>query len=283
MNLIEYLQNQNPQNSKSSLKEMLAKGRVLVNGKVEKAYNYQVKEGDKVEFGQKSKINKPQHQDFDGMMSILHEDKDIIVIYKKEGLLSIGTDADKENTAYHKLNMYVKSKGYNRHIYVVHRLDCKTSGVMMFAKSEQARDILRSRWKELVSDRRYYALVEGAPKQDEGTIESFLSEDKMLKMYSSDFDNGGKKAVTNYRVVQRGKNYSLLELKLDTGRKNQIRVHLQQLGCPIAGDSKYGAQTDPLNRLCLHAKNLEFVHPITGKEMKFEYPYPNGFNKCVYL
>ncbi|MBR4214821.1 MAG: RNA pseudouridine synthase, partial [Bacteroidales bacterium] len=214
-------------------------------------------------------------------LNILYEDNDVIVVNKREGLLSVGTDKDKENTAYHFINQHVRRQGRGKHIFVVHRLDRKTSGVMMFAKSLRARDMLRNDWNNMVVERSYFAVVEGIPPKKRDTIKSYLTEDKMLKIHSSWINNGGDFAVTTYEVLKSNDKFSLVKLNLDTGRKNQIRVHMSEIGCPVAGDAKYGAKTDPIRRVCLHAATLAFRHPSTGKLMKFEVPVPAGFYKVV--
>lgn len=152
---------------------------------------------------------------------------------------------------------------------------------MMFAKSLRARDMLRNDWNNMVVERSYFAVVEGIPPKKRDTIKSYLTEDKMLKIHSSWINNGGDFAVTNYEVLNSNDQFSLVKLNLDTGRKNQIRVQMSEIGCPVAGDAKYGAKTDPIHRVCLHAATLAFRHPATGKIMKFEVPVPAGFYKVV--
>ena len=265
--------------SKTSIREILKSGRVTINDRGTTQFNQKIVPGDVVKILPRPK--KQQGAIKTDNLTILYEDNHIIVINKKEGLLSVGTAGDKENTAYHILNQYVKQQGYGRHIYVIHRLDRKTSGVMMFAKTSQARDVLRQNWHDIVVERSYYAVAEGKVEKQSGEIMSWLTEDKMLKIHSSPIDNGGVKAITNYKVIQQNDNYSLLKLNLETGRKNQIRVHLQSIGHSVAGDLKYDAQTNPAKRVCLHAATLTFNHPITKKELKFEVPVPNVFFKLT--
>ena len=163
--------------------------------------------------------------------------------------------------------------------HVVHRLDRDTSGLLVYAKTIEAEQILEHNWSRIVTDRRYVALVSGEMRQKEGVVESWLKDNKAYITYSSPTDNGGKFARTHYRTLRRSPNYSLVELKLDTGRKNQIRVHLQDLGCPVCGDIKYGNGDDPIGRLCLHAFRLDFYHPITREPLHFETPVPKAFSK----
>ncbi len=266
--------------SKTKVREMLKSGRVVAGGIATSAFDFPVKRGMEIRVLPKPRLMKEGGIN-NSQVDILYEDYDVIVINKKEGLLSVGTDGDKENTAYHIVNMHVKKQGRNHHIYVVHRLDRKTSGVMMFAKSMASRDILRNNWSEMVTERSYYAVVEGVPQYRKDSIKSYLTEDKMLKIHSSFINNGGQMAVTNYEVLQNNDEYSLVKCNLDTGRKNQIRVQMSAIGHPVAGDAKYDAKTNPLKRVCLHAATLQFKHPKTGKQMKFEVPVPNGFFKVV--
>lgn len=278
--LLEILFSKLNDRSKTKVREILKSGRVVVNGLSTTAFDLPVKRGDAIrilprpKLLQKGEFNNPN-------IDIIYEDYDVIVINKREGLLSVGTAGDKENTAYHHINMYVHKQGRGHHIYVVHRLDRKTSGVMMFAKSMAARDALRSNWNNMVIERSYYAVVEGVPQYRKDSIKSYLTEDKMLKIHSSFINNGGQMAVTSYEVLQDNGDYALCKLNLDTGRKNQIRVQMSAIGHPVAGDAKYDAQTNPLKRVCLHAATLQFIHPKTGKLMKFEVPVPGGFFKIV--
>ncbi len=278
--LLELLLEKINDRSKTKVREMLKSGRVVAGGIATSAFDFPVKRGMEIRILPKPKLMK-EGGISSSQLDVLYEDYDVIVINKKEGLLSVGTNADKENTAYHIVNMHVKKGGRNHHIYVVHRLDRKTSGVMMFAKSMASRDILRNNWSEMVTERSYYAVVEGVPQYKRDTIKSYLTEDKMLKIHSSFINNGGQMAVTNYEVLQSNDEYSLVKCNLDTGRKNQIRVQMSAIGHPVAGDAKYDAKTNPLKRVCLHAATLQFKHPKTGKLMKFEVPVPNGFFKIV--
>lgn len=197
-----------------------------------------------------------------------------------QGLLSVSSERQKERTAYHILNEYVqRSNGRGSNVYIVHRLDRDTSGLMMFAKDEKTQRTLRDNWHEIVTDRRYVAVVTGEMEKNAGCVISWLT-DRTLYVYSSPTDDGGQKAITHYRTIKRANGYSLVELDLETGRKNQIRVHMQDLGHPIIGDGRYGIEdVNPIGRLALHAFKLCFYHPVTGELMKFETPYPNEFKK----
>ena len=210
------------------------------------------------------------------MLKILYEDAYIIVVEKKEGLLSVATEKQKERTAQHILNEYVKRQHRSNRIFVVHRLDRETSGIMMYAKDEQTQHTLRDNWHDIVYDRRYVAVVAGSMEKDEDTVSSWLT-DRKLYVSSSDVDDGGKFSVTHYRTIKRANGYSLVELQLETGRKNQIRAHMQTLGHPVIGDIRYGCEANSLGRLALHAFKLCFYHPITHEKMVFETPYPSVF------
>ena len=208
---------------------------------------------------------------------ILFEDPYLIVINKEAGMLSIATAKEKLLTTYSILSAHVKKEDPTNRIFVVHRLDRDTSGVMMFAKSEKVQEIMQKEWQEAVIRRSYIAVVEGFVEKDEDTIRSFLKENKMLIMYSTKVPGEGDEAITHYKVLKRSEEFSLLEVELETGRKNQIRVHMKELGHPVAGDKKYGSKHNPLRRTCLHANILAFKHPITGEELSFETPPPHRF------
>ncbi|MCX5870726.1 MAG: RluA family pseudouridine synthase [Deltaproteobacteria bacterium] len=213
-------------------------------------------------------------------LTIIYEDEDIIVIDKPSGLLTIATENEKRKTAFYLLSSYLKerTKSTQARIFIVHRLDQGTSGLLVFAKNEAAKQILQDQWEH--ADKRYSAIVEGVPREKEGQITSMLAESKALRVYTvRDNSEEGKEAKTNYKVVKGNDTYTLLDITLVTGRKNQIRVHMADLGHPIAGDKKYGAKTNPLRRLALHAYYLSFPHPtIPEKRMEFETKIPGKFH-----
>lgn len=216
-------------------------------------------------------------------LEILHEDADVIVINKPPGLLTIASETEKVKTAYYRLTAYVnkqaKEKGstVKERVFIVHRLDQGTSGLLVFARNEAAKRALQASWNE--AEKRYGVIVEGVPLDKKGRVESYLYESKALRVYSRSVDDGeGKYAVTDYEVVKEGGEYALLDITLKSGRKNQIRVHMADMGHPVAGDKKYGATSDPLGRLGLHAYYLAFSHPVTGKRMEFTLALPPRFN-----
>lgn len=263
---------------RTDIKRWLKFGHIMVNGVVEHAFDFAVNPGDVVDIN----LTRPFVVFKHPRMSIVYEDPDIIVINKGYGLLSVGTQSHKkEENAYDLLKKYVKEIDPRNKIYVVHRLDRDTSGLMMFTKTEEAQQVLRHNWNNMVIDRLYVALVEGIMEEDSGVIRSRLMENSEFMVYSTPSHVDGKLAVTRYKVLRRGNGCSLVEFSLDTGRKNQIRVHCKDLGHPIVGDRKYGASKSPINRLALHARSLRFAHPITRQDMRFELPIPTRFSGVV--
>lgn len=213
-------------------------------------------------------------------LTILYEDQDIIVVDKVSGLLTVSTDRTKDNTAYFRINNYMRKgnpKSRNR-VFIVHRLDRDTSGVLVFAKDEKAKRFLQDNWHDF--DKRYLAVVHGHIKPETDTISSYLAENSIFKVYSTDDPAKGKLAKTKYTLLQESKDFSLLEVELLTGRKNQIRVHLADRKCPVAGDKKYGKK-EGIKRLCLHSVSLSFLHPYTKEEMSFSTKMPSYFKTLM--
>ncbi|MBM7569732.1 RluA family pseudouridine synthase [Aquibacillus albus] len=261
---------------RNATKSVLARGQVSVNGQTVTAYNYPLQPGHTVTV-LKNKVAK--QRTFNGL-TIVYEDKEILVIDKESGLLSIADDKEKQLTAYRQLTAYVRevNKNRNSRIFVVHRLDRDTSGLMMFAKTEKTKRTLQNDWKHMVTKRTYVALVEGKVTSPSGKVSSWLKESSTNIMYSSPKPNGGQHAVTHYNRKKFNQSFSLMELQLETGRKNQIRVHMADIGHPVVGDKKYGSTMNPVGRLCLHAKVLAFKHPVTGKVLRFESSTPKEFS-----
>lgn len=271
--LMDFLMQKMAGISRNKVKTLLASRVILVDNAIVTQYNFELKPGMKVQMT-RAKNNREFRNP---MLKLVYEDAYIIVVEKKEGLLSVSTERQKERTAQHILNEYVKrSHRFNR-VFVVHRLDRETSGLMMYAKDEKTQNTLRDNWHDIVTDRRYVSIVSGEMEKDYGTIESWLT-DRKLYVSSSPVDDGeGKFAVTHYKTIKRSNGYSLVELELETGRKNQIRVHMSDMGHPVIGDERYGSDCNPLGRLALHAFKLCFYHPVTGELMEFETPYPTAF------
>ncbi len=264
--------------SRSSVKSLLSHRQVSVNSKVTTQFNFSVKAGDVVIISSLKGNSELMHP----KLRIIHEDDSLIVVLKKEGLLTVSTGKGDETTAFSILKNHVKKASNQNRIYVVHRIDRETSGVIVFAKNRETQLALQENWHRIVTRRIYVALVEGKVEKEKDTIVSWLTEnEKSLKIHSSTVDNGGQQAVTHYKVLKRNEKFTLLELQLETGRKNQIRVHLQGIGHPITGDKKYGSSLNPLGRMALHARLIEFIHPDTGKKVCFETSIPSEFLKVV--
>lgn len=254
---------------------LLRRGQVMVNGTVTSQYNAGVKAGDTVAVNFTRPFVVFRHP----RVQMVYEDNDIMVVNKGYGLLSVGRGtAKKELNAYDILKDYLKSKSPANKIFIVHRLDKDTSGLMMFAKNVESKEAMQHNWNNMVLDRKYVAVLEGSLPDDEGEIRSYLGETSQHEVYSSHKPEEGKLAVTHYRVLMRGGGYTLVEFSLTTGRKNQIRVHAsRELGHPIVGDRRYGASKSPIGRLALHARTLNFAHPSTKKLMQFDTPVPKRF------
>lgn len=261
--------------SRNDVKVLLRDKQILVEGRAVTQFNHVLKPEQIVEVRWKKA---PEEQKQRGL-SIVFEDQYLIVIDKQEGVLSIATEKQKDNTAYSTLSAYVKRQNPANRIFVVHRLDRETSGLMIFAKSEKVQKLLQESWNESIEERTYLAVTEGIVEKDEGTIVSYLVESKALIVYSSMNPDVGQKAITHYEVLRRSNKYSLVKFNLETGRKNQIRVHAKDMKHPIVGDAKYGAATSPINRLGLHAWVLSFKHPVTKENLRFETEMPVKFTK----
>lgn len=256
--------------NKKNVKNLLKFKQVLVNGQAISQFDYQLNINDEIIVDKNAGSN--------SSLDIIYEDKELIVINKPAGLLSMAGGNEKEKTAYHLVGEYLKSKNKNARVFIVHRLDKDTSGVLIFAKNEVIKNKLQNNWNEIVYKRGYLAIVEGKLKNKHGTIKNHLDESKTQMVYIS--NNGkGKLAITHYKVLKESRYNSLVEVFLDTGRKNQIRVHMQSLGHSIVGDKKYGATTNPIKRMGLHSHVFAFVHPDTKAKMEFKAVVPDEFKK----
>ena len=275
MELMKYLIVQLPHKNRNNIKTMLKKREVLVAGKVVTQFNHVLQPGQQVEL---TASPAPGARQMKGI-SIVYEDHDLIVVNKNAGLLSMATEKEKTNTVYRMLSNYVKEENPENRIFIVHRLDRETSGLMMFAKSVEMQGLLQESWKQTISDRTYLAIVAGKPDPPQGTFSSYLFESSAFIVYSSQNQAKGQKAVTNYSTMKSNDNYSLLKVNLETGRKNQIRVHMKELGHPVVGDRKYGSEINPIGRLGLHAWVLAFTHPVSGRKLRFETSVPGSFLK----
>ena len=275
--LMQFLLQQLKAKNRDNIKSLLRNRQVWVNGQIVSQFNHELLPGHQVMIKWERTAEGLPGRD----IRLVYEDEYIVVIYKQAGLLSIATGAEKEVTAYSLLSAYVKNQNPGNRIFVVHRLDRDTSGLMLFAKSTNVQSLLQRSWQTSISERTYVAVVNGKVEEPEGTIRSYLYESKSLIMHSTTDPGKGELAITHYRTLKAGKEYTLLEVSLETGKKNQIRVHMQDIGHGIAGDRKYGTGDNPLGRLALHASVLAFLHPITGKPMRFASKIPAAFLKLV--
>jgi 23S rRNA pseudouridine1911/1915/1917 synthase len=258
--------------NRDNFKTLINDGQISVDDEVITWYNHPLLAGQQV----KVSWEKPLKTTYPGV-NIIFEDEYLIVIEKSAGILSISTEKEKEHTAYSTLSRHIKEQDPANKIFVVHRLDRETSGVMIFAKSLEIQEKLQENWNDTIVERTYIAVVEGEIDRPKGTIVSYLRESKALIVYSSKNASEGQKAITHYKVINKNPKYSLLEVNLETGRKNQIRVHMQEIQHSVIGDKKYGSIHSPIKRLGLHAQVLAFTHPITKESMKFETQIPKAF------
>ena len=261
--------------SKTSVKALLSHGQIWVNQQATTQFDTPLHAGDVVTISynrRKVVFNNP-------LLNIIYEDDSVIVVNKREGLLSVSTAKVRERTAFHILSDYLKKSDPRNKLFVLHRLDRDTSGLMMFAKTRAVQEKMQSNWNEMITERTYVAVVEGRPEKNSDLITTQLKENAEARVYV--VAEGGKDAITRYNLLRTNDKYSLLELNLETGRKNQIRAQMEYIGHPIAGDYKYGAETDPTGRLMLHAQRLYFIHPETGEEMRFDTRIPDSFKSLT--
>lgn len=273
--------------SRNNVKSLLVRKQVLVNGCVVTQYNFPLAKDDEVKIAKNpvqggitlkretAQARKTPQAPRRAPLKILLENDDFIAIDKPAGLLSVESDKETE-CAYEYVAEYLRANGKTARPYVLHRIDKETSGVLLFAKNPKIHSMLKMHWNESVTAREYYAVAEGVFEKKEDTVVSYLKENRNNMMYSTQ-DITGQKAITHYAVVKENAQYSLLKVKIDTGRKNQIRVHLQSLAHPVVGDEKYGHTKDPLKRLGLHASRLEFIHPVTKELVEIRSPLPASF------
>ncbi len=270
--LLEFLSETFPDSPKTRIKKLLQSGNVKCNNKIVTLNSFKLSPGNSIEIlshEDKKVLNKAETP-----FLVLYEDKYLIAIEKPAGISTSSTDNSPNIHSILTQFLKKKSKGKVRS-FVVHRLDKEVSGILLFAKSEDIMNILKENWKHV--EKNYYALVEGIPEKPEGTIRSWLVEDKFQKMHSTSQTENAKFSITHYRIKEQLLNLTLLDIQIETGRKNQIRVHLSDIGCPIVGDRKYGASKEFIRRIRLHAYHLSLPHPINGKIIKIESPLPKGF------
>lgn len=274
--LLEFLFSKFPKLSRNAVKSILSGHYVSVNGAPVSQYNLKLSKDDVV-IVSKQRISRKNRQD----LPIIFENEEFIVINKPSGLLTIPSDNEKGRTAYRMVNDYVQQKDKHNRVFVVHRLDEDTSGVLMFAKNPKIKDILQKNWNDIVLERGYYAIVEGKMPKQQDILVNYLAENSLNLMYVTSDKVKGKKCLTQYKVLKSNEKYSLLDVNIDTGRKNQIRVQLGHIGHHVIGDDKYGEPSDPIKRLGLHAYKLKFVHPVTKKIVEFKTDIPKEFSKII--
>ncbi|MDR3058692.1 MAG: RluA family pseudouridine synthase [Prevotella sp.] len=276
--LLDFLIEKQVRKSRNAVKSLLAHKQIKVNGKLVTQFDFELKSGDKVsvmKFDQSRKEKKLKGA------KILFEDDDIIIVDKEAGFLSVSTDKEKSRTVFKALNEYVKKKDKNGRVFVLHRLDREVSGLMIFARNPELQEIFQKNWDAIVINYAYVAVVDGRPNPSNGTVTSWLTENKNFVMMSSPTDNGGLKSITHYKTIKSIGRYSLLSFNLETRRKNQIRVHMQQIGHSIVGDKKYGASNNPIKRIALHAGELTLKHPVTGELLEFKSSVPKNMQMLL--
>ncbi|MBR3951551.1 MAG: RluA family pseudouridine synthase [Bacteroidaceae bacterium] len=263
--------------SRTTVKSYLSHRQVAVNDMPTTQFNTPLHRGDRItiNFSKGYKIFRHRR------LRIIFEDEYLIVIDKGYGLLSMATKNEKTETAYRIISDYVKTNDPEGHIFIVHRLDRDTSGVMIFAKRQRIQELLQRNWNDAVIERKYMAVVEGSLDPEAGEVKSYLKENAALQVYSTQNPDEGQLAITGYKTLKSNGRFSLVEVQLETGRKNQIRVHMHDLGHPIIGDRKYGSNCNPIGRVALHAASLRFKHPITGQMLHFESNIPEKFEYIV--
>lgn len=270
--LLSFLIEKYPSLSRNAVKSLLSNHQVAVNGAPVSQFNLKLSKDDVV-IVSKNRIAKKERKN----LPIIFENNDLIVINKPSGLLSIASDNEKGRTAFRMVNDYLQQKDKRNRIYVVHRLDEDTSGVLVFAKNPQIKDALQKNWNDIVKSRRYYAVVEGTLEKKEDCLINYLKENSLNLMYVTSDKKNGKKCITNYKVIRSNNLYSLLDINIESGRKNQIRVQLGNINHYVIGDDKYGEPSNPINRLGLHAYELSFINPLTNKLMTFKTDIPVEF------
>jgi 23S rRNA pseudouridine1911/1915/1917 synthase len=276
--LLDFLIEKQVRKSRNAIKSLLAHKQIKVNGKMATQFDMELNKRDKVEI---MKFDQSRKEKRLRGLKIVFEDEDLIIVDKEPGFLSVSTDKEKMRTAYSMLNEYVKKKNKNSRVFVLHRLDREVSGLLIFALNAEIQEMFQKNWDILVKGYSYFAVVEGTPQKEKDTLVSWLTENKNYIMKSSLTDNGGLKSVSHYKMLESAECYSLLELNLETRRKNQIRVQLQQIGHPIVGDKKYGAKNNPIKRIALHAGKLLLKHPVTGEMLEFRSTTPKVMQQLI--
>ncbi|CCY45804.1 pseudouridine synthase [Clostridium sp. CAG:1193] len=273
--ILKYLLSNVKNKSKNNIKSLLTNECVFVNDKLVTKYDYSLKSNDVIDI----KLSQIGNIKDKNKLDILYEDKYLLIVNKPANMLTIGTDKEKNNTLYHYTSNYVKNTNKNNKIFIVNRLDKETSGIVVFAKNENIKRAMQDNWNDIVSLRKYIAITHGIT-DDKGIIKSYLKENSSHMVYSTNDKNNGKLSITEYKKIKNNKKYSLLEIIIHTGRKNQIRVHMKDINHPIIGDNKYGIK-DNFKRMMLHAYQIKFTHPITNKEVNIISRVDQVFDKVI--
>ena len=270
--LLSFLREKVRDKSRNTVKGLLSRGQVLVDGALEKRFDAPLRPGQRVTILPESAAGAARLP-----FPVLYEDGELVAVDKPAGLLSVGNEKERQRTAYRLLSDTLRDGSREKKLFVVHRLDRDTSGAVLFARNEEMKRSLQEDWDKLVKERIYLAVTVGAPERQEGVVRSWLRETSTRVVYSAGPGSGGKEAITRYKVLSRAGEYALVRVALDTGRKNQIRVHMADLGCPVAGDRKYGDGAGPMDRLALHAVRLTITDPRTGAPLTVTAPVPKPF------
>lgn len=275
--LIDFLREKISSKSKNNIKSFLSNEMVRVNNIIQTNHDFKLKDNDVVEIKNNYIINKK----YNLKIEIIYEDSDIIVINKPAGLLTMASNKEKKRTAYNIIREYLIKSDKNNKVFIIHRLDKDTSGVIIFAKNLKTKSLFQSLWSKNVLTKEYVAVVEGHLKKDKGSIRTYLKENEEGYVYSVKNKSEGKLSITNFEKIKENKRYTMLKILIKTGRKNQIRVHLKEIGNPIVGDKKYGSVVDPVKRLCLHSKKIELINPLNNQQMVFESKIPFLFEALL--
>ncbi|HAQ18768.1 MAG TPA: RNA pseudouridine synthase [Prolixibacteraceae bacterium] len=273
--LLKFLIEKFPEKSRTAIKLMLAHKQISVGDLVTTQFDFPVNRGQIVYLNKKKSEEKIRFRD----LKIVHEDVDLIVVEKGSGLSSVASEKENVKSAHSLLTEYVRKFDLKNQVFIIHRLDRDASGLMMFAKSKKVQEVLQKEWNDSLIEDTYVVVVEGVVEKLEGSVTSWLKENKAFQVFSSQNPDDGQKAVTHYKVLKTGKLFSLLEVKPETSRKNQIRVHMKDMGFPVSGDKKYGGKLNPVGQIGLHCRVLSLKHPVTGKTLRIESPIPGKFMK----
>ncbi|SMG32741.1 23S rRNA pseudouridine1911/1915/1917 synthase [Marivirga sericea] len=275
--LLKYLISNYPNKKKALLKQVMGGGQIRINGDVITQFNHGLKKGDEIQINWAKPSKKVKLQ----KLNILYEDQDLIVIEKEAGLLSVASLKEKKKNAVQILKEHMEAIDPRIKVYIIHRLEREASGILLFAKSQKIQELLQNSWEDYVIDRKYIAIVEGKIKESSHTLRNYLRSNKNNQVFIVNTPENATEAITHFNLLKQSNAYSMLEFKLETGFKNQIRVQMAHFGFPVTGDKKYTAKKNPLGRVALHANLMELKHPISGEHLKFELVPPSNFRNLV--